>query len=117
MRLSFHALSAGLCVALLATAAHAFEKQQLGTPAGSSSGSQVPGAKLADPSAAASAAKERGASGTAITIPGLGTVGVIPKMDFGMELLYGADSKPQAEVAPEVVEDGLQIRGTIKHRF
>jgi hypothetical protein len=29
-------------------------------------------------------------SGTEVKIPGLGTVGVLPKLDFGLELLYGA---------------------------
>ena len=56
--------------------------------------------------------------GTAINIPGLGTVGVIPKLDFGMELLYSDENKQQAKPSPEDDdEDALQIRGTIKHRF
>src|SRR5215813_642695 len=29
--------------------------------------------------------------GTEIRIPGLGTVGVLPKLDFGLELLYGGN--------------------------
>ena len=54
-------------------------------------------------------------SGTEVRIPGLGSVGVIPKFDFGLELLYGADQKglPQDKTNP----DDVQIRGTIKHRF
>lgn len=59
-------------------------------------------------------------SGTEIRIPGLGKLGVIPKMDFGLELLYGANEKSRA--APEVdtsdSKDGeLAIRGSIRHRF
>ena len=55
-------------------------------------------------------------SGTEVRIPGLGTVGVLPKLDFGLELLYGANEQrglPQEKSDP----DDVQIRGTIKHRF
>jgi hypothetical protein len=54
--------------------------------------------------------------GTEVRIPGLGTVGVLPKLDFGLELLYGANEQrglPQEKSSP----DDVQIRGTIKHRF
>jgi hypothetical protein len=54
--------------------------------------------------------------GTEVRIPGLGTVGVIPKLDFGLELLYGVNEQkglPQDKNEP----DGVQLRGTIKHRF
>lgn len=57
-----------------------------------------------------------GKTGTEIKIPGFGTVGVVPKLDFGLELLYGAtDNKtiPDSKTDPSDV----QIRGTIKHRF
>jgi hypothetical protein len=55
-------------------------------------------------------------SGTEVRIPGLGTVGVLPKLDFGLELLYGANEQkglPHDSTSP----DDVQIRGTIKHRF
>jgi hypothetical protein len=55
-------------------------------------------------------------SGTEVRIPGFGTVGVLPKLDFGLELLYGANEQkgiPQDQINP----DDVQIRGTIKHRF
>jgi hypothetical protein len=58
-------------------------------------------------------------TGTEIRIPGLGKLGVLPKMDFGLELLYGAaDPKPAGppEAVPDPSED-LTIRGTVKHRF
>jgi hypothetical protein len=55
--------------------------------------------------------------GTEIKIPGLGTVGTVPRFDFGLELLYGA-AEPKA-VAPESKPEAgdVQIRGTLKHRF
>jgi hypothetical protein len=57
--------------------------------------------------------------GTEIRIPGLGKLGVLPKMDFGLELLYGAaETQPvgQPEAAPNP-EDDLTVRGSVKHRF
>ncbi len=54
--------------------------------------------------------------GTEVRIPGFGTVGVLPKLDFGLELLYGATEtrgRPDEKSEPSDV----QIRGTIKHRF
>ena len=58
--------------------------------------------------------------GTEVRIPGLGKLGVLPKMDFGLELLYGASEgkvveQPQSN--PALNDDDLRIRGTVKHRF
>jgi hypothetical protein len=55
-------------------------------------------------------------NGTEVKIPGIGTVGVLPKLDFGLELLYGAN---EAKGMPEDKSEtnDVQIRGTIKHRF
>jgi hypothetical protein len=55
-------------------------------------------------------------SGTEVRIPGLGTVGVLPKLDFGLELLYGAN-EPKGVAPDKSDSDDVQIRGTIKHRF
>jgi hypothetical protein len=57
-------------------------------------------------------------NGTEVKIPGIGTVGVLPKLDFGLELLYGANGN-EAKIAPEDKNEAndVQIRGTIKHRF
>jgi hypothetical protein len=55
-------------------------------------------------------------TGTEVRIPGLGTVGVLPKLDFGLELLYGAtDNRGRPDDKSEPSD--VQIRGTIKHRF
>ena len=53
--------------------------------------------------------------GTEVRIPGLGSVGVLPKLDFGLELLYGANEPKGPQ--PDKTDDDVQIRGTIKHRF
>jgi hypothetical protein len=54
--------------------------------------------------------------GTEVRIPGLGTVGVLPKLDFGLELLYGANEQ-KGPFPDKSSPDDVQLRGTIKHRF
>jgi hypothetical protein len=58
-------------------------------------------------------------TGTEVRIPGIGTVGVLPKLDFGLELLYGANGSNDSKMMPDDKGDSndVQIRGTIKHRF
>jgi hypothetical protein len=53
---------------------------------------------------------------TEVRIPGLGTVGVLPKLDFGLELLYGANEQ-KGPIQDKADPDDVQLRGTIKHRF
>jgi hypothetical protein len=56
--------------------------------------------------------------GTEIRIPGLGKLGTLPKMDFGLELLYGADdAKPAQDAQPQDGDQGLMIHGSVKHNF
>jgi hypothetical protein len=54
--------------------------------------------------------------GTEIRVPGLGKVGVLPKLDFGLELLYGANEQ-KGTFEDKADPDDVQLRGTIKHRF
>lgn len=59
-------------------------------------------------------------AGTEVRIPGLGKLGVLPKLDFGLELLYGVNEDKRLEEErgrPDASDDGVQIRGTVKHRF
>ena len=51
-----------------------------------------------------------------IRVPGLGTIGVLPKLDFGLELLYGATGQPGSPIEDKQ-DTGAQIRGTLKYRF
>ena len=53
---------------------------------------------------------------TELNIPGIGSVGSLPKLDFGLELLYGGGSGPTPEKLDDKSDDVL-IKGTIKHRF
>lgn len=55
--------------------------------------------------------------GTEVKIPGIGTVGTLPKLDFGLELLYGANGEGPAPEKPLPNNDDVVVRGTLKHRF
>ena len=112
-------LLAAVVAALIASdAAFAFEKQTLGAQAPAKQSISETELKPATPFLERTdPATSDSEAGTAITIPGLGTVGVLPKMDFGMELLYGSEPNQKLELAPQQDGDDLQIRGTLKHRF
>lgn len=54
--------------------------------------------------------KEKG-----LSLPGLGSFNILPKFNFGLDLLYGAPSEPSGpDVQPD---DDLAIRGSVKKRF
>ena len=59
--------------------------------------------------------------GMNIWIPGLGVVGKMPRLDFGLEMLYGAPQTPidAPRTAQELDEFGsdFAIKGTIKRKF
>ncbi|MFZ1107324.1 MAG: hypothetical protein WAN43_03105 [Rhodomicrobium sp.] len=57
-------------------------------------------------------------SGTDVIIPGFGTVATLPKLDFGLELLYGPKNGPDALQLDQHAPDGdMQIKGTLSHKF
>ncbi len=114
----------GLALAVLAgSSAYAFQEQQSGvTPPVANEAGSAPAPTAEQPLNLSGETARKGESeGTEIRIPGLGKLGVLPKMDFGLELLYGAAEQKQQEVQPEAVPgsepDDLMIRGTVKHRF
>jgi len=103
------------CVAgLLSSASVAFEEQKMPpaqTPpaaAGSAAEQSVPSVSLTD----AGVAVPRISAGTKIRVPGLGVIGEIPKMEFGLELLYGA-SQPRASEIDRGDGNGLMGRVTV----
>ena len=56
--------------------------------------------------------------GTDVTIPGFGTVATLPKLDFGLELLYGPKNGPEAlQLDQHAPDSSMQIRGTLSHKF
>lgn len=110
----------GLVIAVLAAAAStastgavALDEQRMAVPA---PGPETPKAEVQEQSS------PKSDEGTEIRIPGLGKLGTLPKMDFGLELLYGAaegdkpapDSEPQNNDADR---QDLMIHGSVKHRF
>jgi hypothetical protein len=90
-------------------AAQVPSSEQTATPPGS-------GAKPAEMQLTPEEAKKP-VEGTEVRIPGLGKLGVLPKMDFGLELLYGANDTRAVTPDPQEPADDLQIRGSVKHNF
>lgn len=119
-------LGLGLVLALVSTSALAFQEQNGQTAAPSaapqslapeSSATEVlPSVSEPEVGVAPGAAAPVATKGTEVRIPGLGRLGVLPKMDFGLELLYGA-SEPKPVEDDQTPADDLTIRGTIKHPF
>ncbi len=99
-RIWIYAISLG--VAAASSASLAFEEQKLrpAQPAAGATGAPTSGSTaqsgvaLTDPGLAV----PRVDSGTKIRVPGLGVIGEIPKMDFGLELLYGASQPKNADI-------------------
>ena len=113
--LKYIAVAASLVV--LSTAALAFQEQSSGSAP--VAGAQAPATEVKPVELAPPATDALKPSvGTEVRIPGLGKLGSLPKMDFGLELLYGAaeGKQPEATSRDEARED-LTIRGTVKHKF
>jgi hypothetical protein len=108
------ALALGVLLTGVGGTAMAFEEQGA-RPAAPPATSAAP-AQAVDPKSLSLTPGEimpKGQSGTKIRIPGLGVIGEIPKMDFGLELLYGA-SEPKASLDQDPDEaSGVMLRGTI----
>lgn len=123
----FSKLIAGLASALLVSAASmsvclaftevpAAERQGGMQVAPQSEAQPLPGIVIQQPSQNPQFRTGDEDKGTEINIPGLGSIGVLPKMDFGLELLYGP-SQPNPGVDDPGKSDDILIRGTIKHKF
>lgn len=106
---------------ITSSAALAFQQQesggapQAGAAAPAAAATEEPAAKAVELAPADVSGK---GAGTEVRIPGLGRLGVLPKMDFGLELLYGAsEGKQQLEPQRDSGSEDVTIRGTLKHRF
>lgn len=107
----------GLALALTSPSALAFQEQGGAAPvAPAAPAEEAKPAAPAGNSVEFSTPKVEENAGTEVRIPGLGKLGVLPKMDFGLELLYGANEGKQPEPVEPPAED-LTVRGTIKHNF
>ncbi|NOU08230.1 MAG: hypothetical protein HOO99_18820 [Hyphomicrobiaceae bacterium] len=97
-------LIAGLALGVVSQAALAF--QEAGTTKGDAAAQVGVEAKVSG----------QDAKGPEIRIPGLGAVGSLPKLDFGLELLYGA-TEQRTTREDKTEPNDVQIRGTLKYRF
>ena len=77
----------------------------------SSSTQSTQKSQFQNPEKSASANDER----TSIRIPGLGVVGTVPKLNFGLELLY--KDEEETGIVGQSEPDDLSIKGTLKHKF
>jgi hypothetical protein len=104
-----------IALAGCADAAFGFQERSLGEvgerPSGLPTAPQVPGVDLQLPQPGPGAN-----AGTEIRVPGVGILGTIPKLDFGLELLYGAN-EAAGRLDDRSQPSDVQIRATIKHRF
>jgi hypothetical protein len=58
-----------------------------------------------------------GTGETELNIPGVGTIGKLPKLDFGLELLYGNGGDENPNPDNNNRQDDVLIQGKIRHRF
>lgn len=116
-RIGLAALLGGLVLA--APSAQAFEETR-GSSAGAPAAAQVapPGAK-GPLSLDGTGTAVTPSTGTEIRIPGLGKLGTLPKLDFGLELLYGMNEQSfdDRRLRPEQGDENMGVRGTVRHRF
>jgi hypothetical protein len=96
-------------------AASAFEQQTvtLGAP-----GMPTAGIELTVPPTDPLIGAGKSKTGAGITLPGLGSFGAFPKLDFGLELLYGSpEAASPAEPPADVLPDAFTVHGTVKKTF
>lgn len=55
-------------------------------------------------------------TGPTLSLPGIGTIGTLPKFDFGLELLYDEDQS-KSVIDDEATDSDIRIRGSVKHKF
>jgi hypothetical protein len=106
----------GLALALASTSTFAFQEQGGAPVTPAPAEAQPAPAETKDLNFATPKIEGGENAGTEVRIPGLGKLGVLPKMDFGLELLYGANDAKQVPEPEQPAED-LTIRGTVKHNF
>ena len=109
-------LAIGSSLLVLSTAAFAFQEQNTGS-APAPAQAPVETSKPVELSAPGTP-ELKPTVGTEVRIPGLGKLGSLPKMDFGLELLYGAAEAKQPDAqSRDEPRDDLTIRGSVKHKF
>ena len=111
----------GLAVmwALCSTSAYAFKE----TPVGTADKASEVTAEAEAPTQAKAKLKSpeddvvEGDQGLELRIPGVGSLGFLPKLDFGLELLYGANASNIDDDDSQPDDLSITIRGTVKRKF
>lgn len=106
----------GAALAVISSASLAFDEQKIAPAAkGSGGGAGAASSKPADGGLGITAPElsaPKSDTGTKIRVPGLGVIGEIPRMDFGLELLYGAQNSKQTDL-DRADPNGVMVRGTL----
>lgn len=103
---------------LAAPSAFAFEETRGGGTAAPAA--QAPAAKALPLELGGTGTSVAPTTGTEVRIPGLGKLGILPKLDFGLELLYGVNEQSfdDRRLRPaDKSDDSVGVRGTLRHRF
>lgn len=112
---------AAILASAVAHSAYAFSETKIAPPPGQPSQlNEAPQLQLQKPDdgAGLSLVTPGGSSGeTQLNIPGIGSIGSLPKLDFGLELLYGAGSNQNIENERGEGGDDVLIKGKIRHQF
>lgn len=111
-------LLVGAVLGFVSSAAVAFQE----TKGGGQDGQPAPKTQLDTTGTGTSIDSGQVPSGVEVRIPGLGKLGVLPKFDFGLELLYGVNEQDGADISsrlrtPDAQPEDTRIRGTLKHKF
>jgi hypothetical protein len=101
----------------LAVPAAAFEERSVGGGSAATGALTPPTSGLPNLNLSLPDADAAKTTGTELKIPGVGTLGVLPKLDFGLELLYGNNDPPGARLDERSQPSDVQLRASIKHRF
>jgi hypothetical protein len=86
-------------------------------PAAAAAPSLVPQISGADGKPSLQLSAPEVGKGTEVRIPGLGKLGVLPKLDFGLDILYGATDDRRQAPGTQGTSDEVTISGRLKHKF
>ncbi|MEJ2124402.1 MAG: hypothetical protein P8Y67_11940 [Alphaproteobacteria bacterium] len=121
--LTYLVVAGGLVVAIAATSGQAYAFTETKIPSTATKAAPKEGAPLQAQKnengngLQLSMPGDSGTGGTELKVPGIGSVGVLPKLDFGLELLYGSGNSASPDPVIEDKNGDMQIKGSIKHRF
>ena len=104
-------VGAVLLLVLTSASTSAFELTPAGPADQSSSGA------LVAPSVSGDGAGLTDDEKSQVAVPGLGSFSLIPKLNFGLELLYSGEDSASGAPATDSPDDGIAIHGALKQSF